>query len=95
MHFERSKVIKKPAVPVRIQFATGGSLKGLVYIGNEGRVLDAIEHREYFPVSTISGTRLVRSSSIVWVEVLSYEDYLTDREAFPEVDEKYLRDNHW
>ncbi|MBU9697532.1 hypothetical protein GU927_006695 [Rhodobacteraceae bacterium HSP-20] len=95
MHFERSKVIKKPGVPVRIHFTNGGSLKGLVFISNDGRVLDAIERREYFPLRTLSGTRLVRSSSIVWIEILSYEDYLADREAYPPVDENYLRSNRW
>lgn len=96
MHFERGKVvIAKPAVPVRLQFTSGHVLAGLIFIGNEGRVLDAIQDREYFPVKTISGTRLVRNSSIAWVEVLSYEDYTADRDAFPEVDEKYLQHHRW
>ncbi|WP_430463482.1 hypothetical protein [Tabrizicola sp.] len=95
MHFERSKVINKPAVPVRIFFTSGGSLKGFVFVSHEGRVLDAIDKREYFPLRTIAGMRLVRSSNIAWIEVLSYDDYLEDKAAFPEADEGYLRTQRW
>lgn len=95
MHFERSKIIKKPAVPVRIHFSNGGSLKGFVFVSHEGRVLDAIDKRDYFPIRCLAGMRLVRSSSIVWIEVLSYDDFVDDRASYPEADESYLRTQKW
>ncbi|MCC5988608.1 MAG: hypothetical protein JJT95_13070 [Pararhodobacter sp.] len=95
MRFEQSKVIKKPAVPVTVHLVNGEVLKGFVFVQREGRVLDAIENREYFPLRMLEGVSLIRSNNVIRLEILTYEEFLAEEHAFPGADHEYLRSQKW
>lgn len=95
MRFEQSKVIKKPAVPVTVHLVNGEVLKGFVFVQREGRVLDAIENREYFPLRMLDGVSLIRSNNVIRLEILTYEEFLAEEQSFPGADHEYLRSQKW
>lgn len=95
MRFEQSKVIKKPAVPVTVHLVNGEVLMGFVFVQREGRVLDAIENRDFFPLRMLDGVSLVRSNNVIRLEILTYEEFLAEESNFPPADHDYLRSQKW
>jgi hypothetical protein len=87
--------IPKYRIPVRISLAQEESVLGVVFIRQEQRILDMLcEQKQFFPVSTKTGTFLINKSSVTRVEVLEKDYILQHQENFPESDVKLGFESH-